>query len=319
MLSDLGSITKRYTGGVKMFDDKALMSICKEFEKKNGKGSIFMAGGSNSILDIPRISTCIDELDEITGGGLPVGRIIEIFGAESSGKTSLAYWLASLYKRSAYFPIEGTYDERRALSIGVKRKRMLVCRCNTGEEVLNMTMKLARAGMPLIIIDSVPACQPKEDIEKVEKDVSTEFRMGGVARLFSKMLPALGRACEKSGSILILINQTRANTQAVMFGDPDTTPGGRAIKFATSIRAKVARKAWIEIPNRNPKISSTTLKVGMIMKIRIVKSKVSNPFGECEIPFIFDRGFVSHDQLKEVRAELMRNNKRSIREDEDED
>lgn len=302
-------------------DLKEIQKICKEFEKKNGEGSVFQVGSNKSILQIPRLSTQIDDLDEITGGGFPRGRIIEVFGPESSGKTSLAYWMASICKQSVYIPIEGTYDEQRAKSIGVKDKQMIVLRANYGEQALNAVLKFAKAGIPLIIIDSVPACQPKEDLEKLEKDAENETRVGGVARLFSKMLPIIVRECEKSGTILILINQVRDKMNAMLFGEKDDTPGGRAIKFYSSIRIKVARRAWIEVPNKNPRISSANEKVGMIMKCKVVKSKVCNPFGEAEIPLFFDRGFTSFANLKEIRKEIMAKNSKNARglEDEQED
>lgn len=302
-------------------DLKEIQKICKEFEKKNGEGSVFQVGSNKSILQIPRLSTQIDDLDEITGGGFPRGRIIEVFGPESSGKTSLAYWMASICKQSVYIPIEGTYDEQRAKSIGVKDKQMIVLRANYGEQALNAVLKFAKAGIPLIIIDSVPACQPKEDLEKLEKDAENETRIGGVARLFSKMLPIIVRECEKSGTILILINQVRDKMNAMLFGEKDDTPGGRAIKFYSSIRIKVARRAWIEVPNKNPRISSANEKVGMIMKCKVVKSKVCNPFGEAEIPLFFDRGFTSFANLKEIRKEIMAKNSKNARglDDEQED
>lgn len=292
---------------------KEIQKICKEFEKKNGEGSVFQVGSSKSVLQVPRMSTQIDDLDEITGGGFPKGRIVEIFGPESSGKTSLAYWMASVCKQSVYIPIEGTYDEQRAKSIGVKDKQMIVLRANYGEEALNAVVRFAKAEVPLIIVDSVPACQPKEDLEKLEKDAENETRIGGVARLFSKMLPIIVRECEKSGTILVLINQVRDKMNAMLFGEKDDTPGGRAIKFYSSIRIKVARRAWVEIPNKNPKISSQNEKIGMIMKCKVVKSKVCNPFGEAEIPLFFDRGFTSFANLKQVRREIMLKNSKSAR------
>ena len=302
-----------------MMNKEEIAKICKEFEKESGQGSVFKTGSKKSILQIERVSSGIEDLDEVIGGGLPKGRIIEIFGAESSGKTSLCYWLASLFKCSAYFPIEGTYDADRAKSIGVQDGQMLVYRCNYGEQVLNTVLKLAKAGIPLILIDSVPACQPREDIEKLAKDAENETRMGGTARLFSKMLPIIVRECEKSGTILVLINQVRDKMNAMLFGDKDDTPGGRAIKFYSTIRIKVARRAWIEIPNKNPKISAANEKIGMIMKCKVVKSKVNNPFGECELPLMFDGGFISFDDVKRVRAEKMaanRNRNRKVKEEE---
>ena len=289
-------------------DIEQIQKLCRDVEKKSGKGSIFMIG-KESNMQIPRWSTCIESFDKLIGGGIPRGRIIEIFGPESSGKTSLVYWLMSLHKLGLYIPIEGTYDESRALQIGVKRKQMIVHRANYGEEAINDIIKFAKAGIPIIALDSVPACQPKEDIDKIEKDAQNEARIGGVARLFSKALPTIVRTCEETGTTVILVNQVRAKMDAMLFGEKDDTPGGRAIKFYSSIRVEVARRAWIEIPNKNPAVSSATEKVGIIMKAKIVKSKVSNPFGEAELPFFFDRGFVSFDDVAPIRKELMKKRK----------
>lgn len=289
-------------------DIKEIQSICREMEKKSGKGSIFLTG-KNVGLSIPRWSTAIEDLDSLVGGGFPKGRVIEIYGAESSGKTSLIYWLMSLHKLGVYIPIEGTYDEERAISLGVKPKQMIVYRAEYGEEALNAVVKFAKAGVPIIAIDSVPACQPKEDADKFEKGAENEARIGGVARLFSKMLPTIQRICEQSGTTLILVNQVRDKMNAMLFGEKEDTPGGRAIKFYSSIRIKVARRAWIEIPNKNPAVSSNNEKVGLIMKAKVTKSKVSNPFGEAELPFFFDRGFVSFDDVKPIRNEIMKKRK----------
>lgn len=292
-------------------DINEIRSVCKEIEKKSGKGSIFTTGKTSN-SQIPRWSTSIESLDEIIGGGIPKGRIIEIFGPESSGKTSLVYWLMSLHKIGVYIPIEGTYDEGRARSIGVKDNQMIVYRANYGEDALNAVIKFAKASVPIICIDSVPACQPRDDVDKIEKDMSNELRIGGVARLFSKALPSIVRICEETGTTVILINQVRAKMDAILFGDKDDTPGGRAIKFYSSIRIKVARRAWIEIPNKNPAVSSANEKVGIIMKAKVVKSKVSNPYGEAELPFFFERGFVSFDDIKKIRTELMKERKKEF-------
>ena len=289
-------------------DLKEIQNVCKDIERKSGKGSIFLTG-KETRLEIPRWSTEIEALDNIIGGGMPKGRIVEIFGPESSGKTSLIYWLMSLHKLGVYIPIEGTYDEDRAISLGVKPKQMIVYRAQYGEEALNAVMKFAKAGVPIVAIDSVPACQPKEDIDKIEKDAGNEARIGGVARLFSKTLPTIVHICEETGTTLILVNQVRDKMNAMLFGEKDDTPGGRAIKFYSSIRIKVARKAWIDIPNKNPAVSAATEKVGIIMKAKVVKSKVHNPFGEAELPFFFDRGFVSFDDVASIRKELMKSQK----------
>lgn len=289
-------------------DLQKLQEACKAIEKNSGKGSIFVTGKNKSVL-LPRWSSGIADFDNLVGGGIPKGRIVEIYGPESSGKTSLAYWLMSRHEKGLYIPIEGTYDEERAASMGVKSNQMIVYRANYGEEALNAVVKFAKAGIPIITIDSVPACQPREDMDKMEKDAQSETRIGGVARLFSKMLPTIVRICEETGTTLVLINQVRDKMGAMAFQEKEDTPGGRAIKFYSSIRIKTARRAWIEVPNRNPAISSEREKVGIIMKVKLTKSKVSNPFGEAELPFFFDRAFVGYDNIKEVRAEIMKERK----------
>lgn len=300
-------------------DLKEIQKACNEIQKKQGVGSVYTLGSSKANVTIPRWSSGIEDFDEVIGGGIPKGRIIEIFGPESAGKTSLAFQLISMCSLGVYIPIEGTFDAARAKSFGIKKKQMIIVRANYGEEALNAILKFAKAGVPVIVLDSVPACQPKEDIEKIEKDSQNETRIGGVARLFSKMLPSIVRVCETSGTTLILINQVRDKMNAMMFGEKDDTPGGRAIKFYSSIRIKVARRAWIDIPNKNPKSSATNEKIGIIIKAKVVKSKVSNPFGEVEMPMFFEEGFRNFDDLKTIRREYMKNNRRKIEEEEDEE
>ena len=241
---------------------------------------------------------------------MPEGRIIEIFGPESSGKTSLGYHLASLHDLALYIPIEGTFDAERARTFGNKPKQMLVYRAKYGEQAMAKMVKFAELGIPLIVLDSVPACKPKEDIEKLRKAVKNDDelnnRIGGVARLMHQYLPVLEEICETTGTTIILVNQVRDKMDAMMFGEKTDTPGGRAPKFYSSIRMQVARRAWIEIPNKNPMNSAKTEKIGMIMKVKVVKSKVCNPMGEAEIPLFFDRGFVGYDQLADIRKEHMK-------------
>lgn len=286
-----------------------IMDICKDIQKKSGDGSIVMSGSSKT-LSIPRWSTSIDNLDMVLGGGMPKGRVVEVFGPESSGKTSLVYWLMSLHKLGVYIPIEGAYEADRAKAIGVQDKQMIVYRAQYGEEALNAVIRFAKAAVPIIAIDSVPACMPKEDMDKIEKSADNETRIGGTARLFSKTLPIIERIIEETGTTLVLVNQVRDNMNAMPFGDKDVTPGGRAIKFYSTIRLKVARRAWIEIPNKNPMVSSQNEKVGLIMKVKAVKNKTANPFREAELPFFFDRGFASYDDIKPIRMELMKERKK---------
>ena len=289
---------------------KAIIALCNSINKKEGEGSIYSIGSKNANLKINRWSTGIEDLDAIIGGGIPEGRIIEIFGAESSGKTTLLYHLCGLHELCLDIPIEGTFDAERAKVFGNKPKQMLIYRAKYGEDALNKTIKFAKAGIPLIGIDSVPSMTPKEDAEKVlksaEKDSIEEQRIGGTARLLNKYLPTIEEIIEVTGTTVIFINQVRDKMNAMLFGEKTDTPGGRKLKHACSLRIQVARRAWIEIPNKDPRNSAKTEKIGLIMKCKVVKSKVSNPMGECEIPLIFDRGFVSFDEVPNIRKEIMK-------------
>lgn len=289
---------------------EAIIKLCNEINKKEGQGSIYTIDSKEANLKIKRWSTGIEDLDSIIGGGMPEGRVIEIFGPESSGKTTLLYHLCGLQPICLDIPIEGTFDAQRAKVFGNHKKQMLIYRAKYGENAFNKVIKFAKVGIPLIGIDSVPSLIPKEDAEKVlksaDRDSIEEQRIGGTARLINKYLPTIEEIIEVTGTTLVMVNQVRDKMNAMMFGEKTDTPGGRKLKHAASLRIQVARKGWIEIPNKDPHNSATNEKIGLIMKCKVVKSKVCNPMGECEIPLIFDRGFISHDDLKEVRSEIMK-------------
>lgn len=287
-----------------------IIKLCNMINKKEGQGSIYSIGSKNANLNIKRWSTGIEDLDDIIGGGMPEGRVIEIYGPEGSGKTTLLYHLFSLHNLCLDIPIEGTFDSDRAKIFGNKPKQLLIYRARYGEDAFNKTIKFSKAGIPLIGIDSVPSLVPKEDAEKVlksaDRDSIEEQRIGGTARLMNKYLPVIEEIIENTGTTLIFVNQVRDKMNAMLFGEKTDTPGGHKLKHSASIRIQVARRAWIEIPNKNPKNSATNEKIGFIMKCKVIKSKVSNPMGECEIPCFFDRGFVSFDDVKPIRAEIMK-------------
>ncbi|MDE7423574.1 MAG: DNA recombination/repair protein RecA [Lachnospiraceae bacterium] len=286
-----------------------IIKLCNEINKKEGKGSVYTVDSEYANLKINRWSTGIEDLDAIIGGGMPEGRIIEIYGPESSGKTTLLYHLCGLHSLCLDIPIEGTFDAARAKIFGNRPKQMLIYRASYGEDAFNKTINFAKAGIPLIGIDSVPSLIPRDDAEKVlksaNKDTIEEQRIGGTARLINKYLPIVEDIIDITGTTIIFNNQVRDKMDAMMFGEKTNTPGGHKLKHAASIRIQVARRAWIDIPNKNPKNSAKNEHVGMIMKCKVVKSKVSNPGGECEIPLFFDRGFVSFDDVKSIRKELM--------------
>lgn len=287
-----------------------IIKLCNQINKKEGEGTIYSIGSKHANLKINRWSTGIEDLDAIIGGGIPEGRTVEIFGPESSGKTTLLYHLMSMHSLALDIPVEGTFDAERAKVFGNRPKQLLVYRARYGEDAFNKSIQFAKAGIPIIGIDSVPSLVPKEDAEKVlkssDKDSIEEQRIGGTARLLNKYLPTVEEIIEVTGTSVIFINQVRDKIGAMMFGEKTDTPGGRKLKHSASLRIQVARRAWIEIPNKNPKNSATNEKVGFIMKCKVVKSKVCNPMGECEIPCFFDRGFVSFDDVKDIRKEILR-------------
>lgn len=288
----------------------AIIALCNDINKKEGEGAIYSIGSKHADLNIKRWSTGIEDLDAIIGGGMPEGRVVEIFGPESSGKTTLLYHLCGLHNIALDIPIEGTFDAERAKVFGNRPKQLLIYRAKYGEDAFNKTIKFSKAGIPLIGIDSVPSMVPKEDAEKVlksaEKDSIEEQRIGGTARLMNKYLPTIEEIIEVTGTTLIFVNQVRDKMNAMMFGEKTDTPGGRKLKHACSLRIQVARRAWIEIPNKDPRNSAATEKIGLIMKCKVVKSKVSNPMGECEIPLFFDRGFVNYADVNVIRKEIMK-------------
>ena len=298
-----------------------LIMLCKSIEKEEGVGSIYSLGSKHSCMNIPRFSTCIEDLDYIIGGGIPRGRMLEIFGPESAGKTSLALYLASLVDMCLYLPVEGTFDSSRAKALGNKKGQLIVYNDKYGEDAMEKAMLFAKQGIPLIIIDSVPFLMPKEEYEAVEKDTEKNLRIGGVARLLTKTIPPLTKICEKSGTTIIFINQIRDKLDAMMFGEKTSTPGGHQLKHACSLRIQVGRRSWIEIPNKDPRNSAASEKIGLIIKCKVVKSKICNPYGEAELPMLFDAGFVSHEDMLEARKEKMNENRRrkTKKQDDEED
>ncbi len=287
-----------------------IMGLCKKIETKQGAGSIYSLGSKAANAGVKRWSTCIEDLDTILGGGLPKGRIIEVFGPESSGKTSLAYYLCSLHELCLFVPAEGTFDIDRAKLFGNREKQLLIYRdCKFAEDIIEKTMQFAKAGIPLIVIDSVPAMICKSQYEQTEKDILKQPQRGQLAALFSRTLKNLEDIIEISGTTVLFINQVRDKMDALMFGEKTQTPGGRALRHYASVRIQVGRKSWIEIPNKNPANTADDEKVGLITKCKVVKSKICNPFGETELPMFFQKGYVSHSEIKEIRAEMMKNNR----------
>lgn len=292
-------------------DKQKLVAVMKAFEKEYGEGSVYGLGSSKSNMNIPRWSTGIDDLDAILGGGIPYGRVIEISGPESSGKTTLAYWLMAQHDIAVDIPIEGTFDGSRAKSLGNRKGQLVINNARYGEQALEAVMAYAQAGVPIIVIDSVPFMITRKEFE--EPDFEKEGQRSRIAAMLSKQLPKIGFTCEKTYTTLIFINQVRDNMNAMAFGPTTTTPGGRALKHACSIRMQVNRMRYITVPNKNPSNSAATEAVGIVMKVKVIKSKVCVPMGECTLSLFFDRGFVSNDDVTAVRKEIMAENLRKYK------
>jgi recombination protein RecA len=274
---------------------KAVELAVSQIEKQFGKGAIMKLGEETMPGAIPTISTGSLSLDLALGvGGLPRGRIVEIFGPEASGKTTLAlHVIAEAQKRggiAVFIDAEHALDVQYAKRLGVKIDELLLAQPDTGEQALEIAEHLIRSGgVDVIVIDSVAALVPKAEIEGEMGDA----HMGLQARLMSQALRKLTATISKSNTILIFVNQIRMKI-GIMFGNPETTTGGNALKFYSSVRLDVRRMASIK--QGQDVIGSRT-------KVRVVKNKVAPPFKEVEFDLIHGEGISREGDVLDLAVE----------------
>lgn len=271
--------------------DKAeIINVIETINALYGEDSIrFLEKGKK----IDRVSTGIDDLDKIIGGGIPRGRLTEIYGIESSGKTSLALHIASKFDCAVYINMESFIEDERFKMFGLDKSKFIVYDgLRFGEEAYDVMIRYAQVGMPLIILDSIPNLVSKVVFE--EKDPEKQSR-ADIARLNSRLLPRLIGPAGKNNSTLIFINQARDDLGGSLFGDPVKTMGGHMLKHLASLRIKMSRKQWL-------KIGDETL--GQICKLIVKKSKVCSPYGAAELPFVFNHGFCRQDDMKKIMLQI---------------
>jgi recombination protein RecA len=274
---------------------KALDSAIKEIEKQHGKGSVMVLGDEDLQLGLETISSGSILLDKALGiGGYPKGRIVEIYGPESSGKTTFALHAIAEAQRAggyaAFIDAEHALDPQYAKALGVDIDNLILSQPDTGEQALEITEALIRSGaIDMVVIDSVAALVPEAEIRG---DMGSSH-VGLQARLMSQAMRKLSGAISKSQCITIFINQIREKV-GVMFGNPEVTPGGRALKFYSSVRLEIRRSEQIKI--------GTDI-VGNKTKVKVVKNKVAPPFKTLIVDIVYGKGVSKTGEIIDISVE----------------
>jgi recombination protein RecA len=275
---------------------QSLDATMMQIEKRFGKGAIMRLGDQEAPLENDSISTGSLSVDLALGVlGVPRGRVIEIYGPESGGKTTLSLHIIAEAQAgggvAAFVDAEHALDPTYAQALGVDTENLLVSQPDTGEQALEITELLVRSGaVEVIVIDSVAALVPRAEIEGEMGD----HHVGLQARLMSQALRKLTGALAKSGTTAIFINQIREKI-GVLYGNPETTPGGRALKFYSSVRLEVRRKGDVK---------NGTDKIGNRVRVKVTKNKVAAPFKEAEVDIMFGRGIDKQGDLVQIATDL---------------